>query len=243
MVAGNAGDTGRRGEAERRADALAPRLSKLTITVAGVPAPGLEVRRDGAIVGEGQFGTAVPVDAGEHVIEASAPGRQVWSLKAHVAEGAASVAVAVPELAFDTGGVTSPGTPATDISPSPPRPFWISQRVAGVAVGSLGVAGLAVGAALGGLAASKNSASKADCLPNQPNVCHADGVSLRASAGTFADASTGAFVAGGVALATGIIVFAASPKGATTKTGAARRIEVFPTAGLGTAGFWLRGAW
>jgi hypothetical protein len=233
ITARSANDADREQEGARRAKDLDAALSKLTITLTGVPAAGLEVRRDGALVGEGQLGTAVPVDAGEHVIEATAPGRRKWVTRVQVAAGSVSVAVSIPELPPEAGALPGP----TSASPS----FWSAQRIAGLTVGSFGVAGLAVGATLGGLAISKNNASKADCLPNQPNMCHADGVSLRLSARGFADASTGTTIAGGVALAAGIVVFVTSPSAASAQMGAARRVDVSSSGGIGTAGLWLRG--
>jgi hypothetical protein len=59
--------------ASERADGLRPRLSTLTVEVPAEVAKteGLEVRVDGLALGAASFGIAVPVDGGEHRIEAS----------------------------------------------------------------------------------------------------------------------------------------------------------------------------
>lgn len=60
-------------EANRRAKALEPQLSYITINVPD-DVPGLEVRRNDLEVTPGMFGVAVPVDPGEVEVVASAPG-------------------------------------------------------------------------------------------------------------------------------------------------------------------------
>src|SRR5262249_46489062 len=63
------GDTrGYEVEGARRAMLLEPKLSKLIVKVPpGGQVPGLAVRRDGQVMGEGLMGSAVPVDPGDHV--------------------------------------------------------------------------------------------------------------------------------------------------------------------------------
>ena len=63
-----------------RAKKLKPKLHTLTIEVPKESrVDGLEIRRGDAKVGEGAWGAAVPVDLGELVIEASAPGYKTWT--------------------------------------------------------------------------------------------------------------------------------------------------------------------
>jgi hypothetical protein len=61
--------------------------------------PGLEVKWDGKSVGEGLWGTAVPVDAVEHSIEAAAPGKKTWTGNVLVRPNASAIAVEIPPLA------------------------------------------------------------------------------------------------------------------------------------------------
>ena len=59
------------------AQALEQRLVRLTIFVA-VPVPGVLVRRDGQLVSQAEVSVAMPVDPGEHIIEARAEGHETW---------------------------------------------------------------------------------------------------------------------------------------------------------------------
>jgi hypothetical protein len=231
------GDAKRGEEAARRAALLAPRLAKLAIVVPpATRVPGLEVRKDGEVVGEGSFGAALPADAGQHTVEATAPKHKPWSTVVRIETDGSSASVEIPALAD-----------APDEAPAgaaPRRPFvWTRQRIAGLSVAGVGVLGLAAGGVLGGLAIAKNTASKADCAIVHVNLCNADGVSLRGTAGTLANASTGAFVVGGAALAAGVVVFLTSPAGDAPKAAGLRRVEVGPTAGADGAGLRLRGEW
>src|SRR5262249_52637253 len=63
------------GVATTHADALAPRLSRLTIVVTD-RAPGLVVSRDGATIDAGAWNLALPIDGGRYTITATAQGRE-----------------------------------------------------------------------------------------------------------------------------------------------------------------------
>ena len=104
--------------------------------------------------------------------------------------------------------------PVDDRAPAAPPPEvpGHTQRVAGMVVGSVGVAVLAVGAALGALAASTNASAKAAC-PLVP-CSNKGGVDQATQAGTLADGSTAAFIVGGAAIAAGVATFFTAPRGA-----------------------------
>jgi hypothetical protein len=85
-------------------------------------------------------------------------------------------------------------------------------RAAGIIVGALGVAGLGTSFALGYVAKTKNDSANAVCNGSAcPNEA---GVSLAQTAGTYATASTAAFVAGLVLVGGGIVLYAVAPSGA-----------------------------
>ena len=73
-----AGQADRERFARQRIAALEPHLSRLTIIVPADVAttPGLVVQRDAIAVGAAAWGIGIPVDPGDHLIEASAPGKQ-----------------------------------------------------------------------------------------------------------------------------------------------------------------------
>lgn len=117
---------GKREEAAKsRASALKPRLSWLSLTAAA-PSPGLTV-----VVGEfhvelGATPQAVPVDAGEVEVIASAPKLQPWATRIKVAP-AQSLSVTVPPLSPEaaaptlTAEATPPGSVFTpEAFPAPP---------------------------------------------------------------------------------------------------------------------------
>jgi hypothetical protein len=92
------------------------------------------------------------------------------------------------------------------VVPPPPK-GKTAQRVAGVVVGSAGLAGVAVGIGLAVVAARTDTESKLYCLPEDSNKCYAKGVALRNEAITYADTSTVVTSVGAMALATGVALF------------------------------------
>src|SRR5262249_15429731 len=76
--------------ARLHAERLEPRLCHLTIRVDSEVSnlQGIEVTQDGVMLERPAWGTALPVDPGEHHIEARAPGMKTW--KGSVLVGASS---------------------------------------------------------------------------------------------------------------------------------------------------------
>jgi hypothetical protein len=232
MIAHNAGDTAREAGAVKLSAALAPLLPKLAIVVPPVTrVPGFEVRRDGTPVGEGSYGSALPIDPGEHVIEASAPGKLGWTSRVMVSVSA-SITTEIPPLA------AAAGKPADTAA----APFWRGQRIVGVALGAVGLVGFGVAAAFTANAATKNAQSLVNCLPASPNMCTQTGVDLRNQAFDAAHIADGMDAAGGVLLATGVIVFLTTPKGAPSKPDtSSARAQLQPLIGPGLGGAALHG--
>lgn len=204
-----AGQKDREKFASDRADALKPRLPRLAIKVpAGAQAiAGLTVQRDGVTVGAAQWGVGIPIDPGKHRIAASAPSRQPWSQDLEVAQEGQLVEVAVPMLSAPPP--PPPPPPPRVVKPPPPPPppprGPSRQRVAGLAVGGAGLAGLVTSFALGGAAMAKKGASNGPGLCDEAtNVCSASGLSLRSQGLGLATGSTVAFVVGLAATGTGV---------------------------------------
>jgi len=130
--------------AERHLKQLEPRLSRLTIEVpAAARIAGLEVKLDGGSVGEPSWGTAVPVDPGQHVVEVSAPGKKPWRTELSLGADADRKTVAVPELESLPKAKPKPSPP-----PKPPESGrW--RRPAGLAIGGVGVVALGIGGYFG----------------------------------------------------------------------------------------------
>jgi hypothetical protein len=215
-----AGSKARLDLATERAQALQERLSTLTIRAMAGDDDGvhLEVRRDGVALQAAELGSPIPVDPGEHVVEASAPGKQPWSAKVQVAGDAAKVSVEIPKLqaaGAPAQPATSAPTPVVTTTPdnSPPpsdKPSGSAQRTTGLAFGGIGVVGVGLGAFFGLQASSKWSDAKGKCT-DYPYGCGAEGADLRSSAHSQATVSTVAFVAGGALLATGVVLYFTAP--------------------------------
>jgi hypothetical protein len=231
VAARHAGDAGKQAAAAERAAAIAPRLAKLAIVVPPVTrTAGLEVRKDGELVGEGQWGSALPIDTGQHTIEATAPGHKAWSTVVRIETDGSAASVEVPALDVEAA-------PA-----SAPVPFWSTQRVAGTWVGAAGVAGLLAGAVAGGIAASKVGASKSHCTSNL-SACDPTGFQLQQDARTAADVSDVALAVGGAAVVTGLVVFFTSPKSDAAQAPSSALVTWTPVTGPRTVGLVLRGGW
>jgi serine/threonine-protein kinase len=228
--------------AHERAAALEPNLLKLTITATTKPVDGTVIKLDGTTVPISEWGTAVPVDPGQHTIEVSAPNKQSWSSTVTVGgTGAPNPAtVDVPVLqdapaappATTPQNTTTPATTTTTTATNPPaapeQHGLSSQRVTAIVVGGLGIVGIAVGSVFGLVASSKNSDSKADCRPNDPNLCTSAGVTLRDDARTAGNISTVAFGVGAAALVGGIVLWATAPAHPRAATA---HVDVVPTLG------------
>jgi hypothetical protein len=237
-------DTKRNGQVERqtmahgRAAALLPKLSRVTIDV---PQPnrveGLAIERDGVEVGAAQWGLSIPVDPGSHTIQAHAPGKKDWQTTITVAADASTQALSVPLL--DNAPITEkqapPGTSAAS-----DKPMSHVQRNASYVALGIGGAGVIIGSVFGLRAVSKNNASNtADC---QGNDClrGSAGAQARADARSAGNVSTVAFVVGGAALATGLVLFFTGPKKEAQSSG---QISASAFASRDSATLSLRGAW
>ena len=210
--------------ATERAHALEGRLSTLTIRAVGGEAAGaqLEVRRDGVPLQPAELGSAIPVDPGDHIIEASAPGREPWSSKIHVGPDAAKISVEIPQLKSGSTVAPPPSAPlvttttATSQPPSDRPPSdGSTQRVAGLVVGGAGIVGVGLGAFFGLRAFGKWSDTKQACS-DYPYGCGKTGTELRSSAASAGTTSTIAFIAGGTLLATGVVLYLTAPKKQTS---------------------------
>jgi len=211
--------------AQEHIHALEPVLSRLTITVAR-PAADQRVTRDGTIVGAAEWGTPLPLDPGAHRVEAVAPGKTTWSTSVSVPPQA-SAEVQVPPLEDAVAAVPVPvPLPPPVVHPPPPPPAESrggTQVVLGLVVGGAGVAGLAAGAVLGLESLSHWSAAKNACpsLICPTTAASTTGQQASNDAKTTADMSTVAFIAGGVLLATGAVIFFTAPGRSGTREGAA----------------------
>jgi hypothetical protein len=220
-----ANQSAREKNARRAADALEPKLPKLTIVVASAETnPRLEVRRDGATVPASLWGMSVVIDPGEHLFEATAPGYKPWRSRL-IAEAGKPVTVNVPALEPDPKAASAvaarvksaPADPTASQqrAPEPPAPASSglgAQRVTALILGGAGLVGTAVGGYFALRARSTYNA--ADCDPL--GQCSAQGVADRNLAFARARTATYATTGGLVALAAGVVLLITAPSAPST---------------------------
>lgn len=225
-----AGQSEREKAARGKAAALEPKLMKLKITAP--PGSTFEVKRDGAVVSPALWGTPVPLDPGKHTVSASAPGKEPWEVTVVLDQPGNVVSVDVPPLQEKKGGAPPPPPPSGDGQkgtgnpPPPPPPETPSPRPwqmpLGIAVTALGAAGLGVGVGFGFMAKSAFDASNeaGGGCDKASNHCTPAGMDKRSDALQKGNIGTGAFVAGAVLAAGGIVLWATAPSSkSTTKVG------------------------
>lgn len=224
--------------AQDRIDALGPTLPKMRVRVAlrNKKLEGFEVSRDGLAVGEAQWDDAYPVDPGTRSLSARAPGHKSWSARVEVPPRAGEIVVDVPVLELE------PVEPTGTLRPQPPEPKrddaarGDGQRVWGLAVGGVGVAGLVIGSVFGIISLSKASEADAECLPPDRTRCSARGVEAGSDQIAAGNVSTVGFIAGGALLATGITLYLTAPRGEGGPSVAIAPATVRGAAGLGLVG-------
>jgi hypothetical protein len=192
--------------AKERADKLEPRLIKLTISGRE---SGLEVKLDGNVLDPTVLGTPVPVDSGKHTIDATAKGKKPFGTTVDVSERARSPSVEIPLLEVDPdakGGTTAP--PIENHPPDQNPSDGSTQRILGIVGMGLGGAGIVVGSIFGLRTSSVWSEAKEHCTGTD---CDRTGVELAAKAKNAGTVSTISFIAGGVFLVSGAVLFFTAP--------------------------------
>lgn len=214
----------------------------------GADVSGVKVSVDGQTLTDKLGGTALAVDGGEHVFTFSAADRpsvtRTFVLtegekgrRERIVLGAASAGVAAPTSAIPpaaAGGV-SPEPPSSSNGPR-------TRKILGLFAGGVGVAGLGVGAVLGVLTVAEKNKQISDCP--SATLCngfgHTAALADHSSALTDSAISTAAFIAGGVLLVGGAVLFftAGHSSSPATTTG----IRLVPSVGPDSANVWLVGA-
>jgi len=191
-----------------RLAAIQPRIPRLELRVADA-APGLEIKLDGTKLGATSWRSALPMDAGSHTLEASAPGRATWTRSFVVTADSPHVAVDVPALAELPAAPTPP-------APAPPPlgapPGGEERRGSALATGLWigGGAAAAAGLVVGAVALASKGVSDDHCPT--PTTCDAEGVRAMSTARTLAWTSNVAIGVGALAAIGGFVVFFTAPR-------------------------------
>jgi hypothetical protein len=238
--------------ARKQREKLGPELPMLTLSLPpGTPSRTV-IARDGAPIPRAALGRAIPVDPGEHVLTTQLPGGEVWRRSITVARGEKKeVTLHVKQAGYSDGGLdTAPRARAAaseQAAPSPPAPGPSKRRVAAYVTGGVGLAGLAVGAVLGGLTLAQKGTVEGNCAPavGSTVACNDAGFDAAQKANRFGLGSTVAFGVGGAAVVTAALLFFTEPRPSKVSAGArgrglsARVLAAGPEgAALGVQGTW-----
>ena len=244
-----AGGNERREQVARaRAAALEPKLSTVVIHVTRADVVGLEIRRDGELLGRAVWGSTMPVDPGRYTFLAQAPGKKPWTKAVDVSADGAKIEVTVPALEDEgltpsTAAASSPATPADSVVPSTTdrQGRGATQRTAGYVLAGLGVIGAGVGGVFGLKVLSQLEERDAICTSN---MCTADEdrqiKEIEARAGTNRTACNVALALGGAAALGGVALVLLAPSSASPTSS---RINIVPWAGPNSAGASMAGRW
>lgn len=220
-----AGRSDREAFARERIEQLSGKLPRLRIEVPdNVRVPGLQVRRGDAVLGEGAWGEALPVDPGAHAILVTAPDYQErrYEVQARAGEETRlNIEALTPQPA-----PLAPPSASSSAEPLPPAgtatatPARIetnsSRRTAGYVVGGAGVLALWVGGVFGVRAILKRQDSDSDC---PQGACNARGWSTYEQAQTSARYSNIGLAIGAVGVGLGAWLVLSSKQETTVAVG------------------------
>lgn len=216
-VARRDGRRDREVEAANHIRDLEPRLSRLTIVVPpAAQVPGLTIERDGHQIGRGAWSTPIPVDGGEHVVRATATGREPFVAVIVLGKESDARTVEISVLAAPAPAVTPPGVsaPAAITTPQPAVFTPARLRLAGIAAAGVGVVLLgAAGYALA-KALSAKDASNADCFADG---CNDTGLQRRNEAVSRGNLATILGVSGAVLVGAGATLFFAGRRASASQ--------------------------
>ncbi len=216
-----------------RIRAIEPKLTRVRILPAA-KVEGLEVKRDGAKVGDVQWGTPLPIDPGPHTFEASAPGKMPWRDTVDVRGEGATVDVVVPALADAPIAPAPAPAPVPRSEPTKPLPppspeEGSSQKTWAVIAGAAGVVATGIGLGFGLSASSTWSDVETSC----PGGKCTDPKKIEdgKDAGSAADVSTVLVSVGAVGIVAGVVLWLTAPSNESRR--ATRSVPVVTGRGVG----------
>ncbi len=185
---------------------LKPTVPTLIVVLSANAPPGTVVRRNGVELKGASLGLPLPVDPGQHVLSAQAPGGEEQTMTVTM--------VLKQQLRFELEPPPAPPSAALDTTPStapatPAPAHGSSQRTWGYVAGGIGIVGLAVGATTGALVLGKKGTAEEHCTGG---ACRdQEGVDAGTSARSLATVSTVGWGVGIAGLAAGAILLLTAP--------------------------------
>jgi hypothetical protein len=212
-----------------------PQLPRLTVEVNAPQTDRLSISIDGAPLGRAAWGVAAPIDPGNHVVAATAPGKLPYKVAVELAVAEVK-SVEVPSLGIDPNAAAKREESETVAPPSGPVPGNPARRIAGeIAIGA-GVLALGAGAYFGVRTMSIWSDANANC-PN--DACSQHGEQLTQDARSAARAADVAIGIGIAAVGAGVVLLVTSAGGSSSPGKIGIGVASAPRGG----GFVLDGAW
>jgi hypothetical protein len=189
--------------------------------VSGNDVGAVGVTVDGLPVAENVGGTALPIDPGDHAFTFAAAGSPTLTrhfvLKEHEKDRRERIVLGAPPAVADAKPADAPSGLGT-------------QKLLGLSAAGVGAIGLVVGSIFGVLTFSAVSQENTACGGGARCANPVQGQSAYSTSVTDSTVSTAAFIAGGVLLAGGGLLYFTSPRGGSTP---ARGLLVLPSVGPG----------
>jgi len=218
---------------------LAAQIPELTLVLPPSAPKEVRVLRDGTELTEASLGIALPVDPGEHVVttqvgDGPAVEQRITlekgekrTVELEVKEPPPAAPAPAPEV------VVVPKGPAAAVAePEGAAGQGMSgRRIGAFIAGGIGVAGLALGGVMGGMALSKKSTIDASCVDG---ICNAEGKAAADGARTPGLLSTIGFGVGAAGVAAGLVLFLTEPS--SSQTGSAKGKVTASVLGVGSEG-------
>jgi hypothetical protein len=229
--------------AEEHVRSLEPKLAHINIVLTPGPTlAGLVIKFDGRELSSAALGMQIPVDPGQHQIEATAPGKQGYALGVAAPGPAGSTTVTVPQLqdapraaapvaAAPTAARATPvAQPAGSSAPAASGPSHTAVIASGVATGVFLVGAVTTGILYSGDRSAFNTANSnrdPDRFSKRDSAATMGTVNLVFSAGTLVSAGL-------------LVYFLASQS--SHEAAPSARLQLLPVIAGNGAGIEVRGA-
>jgi hypothetical protein len=203
----------------------------------------VQVSVDGKLLADRLDGTALPVDQGSHVFTFTVAGQPPITRTFLLIEGEKRrrEQIALGSVSLPVSGAPPASAGSTSAEPEAPARGMGTQKVLGLVAGSAGVAGIVVGGVFGAMTLSEVSQQKSACASATPMACpNPTQAASDHSAGEMDHTiSTVGFIAGGVLLVGGAVLFFTARH--TSEPRAVTRLVVVPSVGPSGGGMFLKG--
>ena len=206
--------------ARARLAAIEPRLSHLTLSLDPDQPAGAAVARDDVPISPAALGVSLAVNAGDHDVVVTAPGREPARTRITMKEGEHREAkLHVGPKATSTASSSAPVT-GVDAPPQiASHGSGDTRRTLGFVLGGVGLATLGAGAITGILTLGKASIIKDPAHCSAALRCDATGVDAASAGKTLSVVSTATLIAGAAVAATGVVLVVTSPGKAPVTAG------------------------